>query len=227
MPPTTVLEHLRLARRIADHADRLGIRSFPAISAAPFGHLGAVLADSVLQAGLNYRTVVRRRVERIQSQFPEAAVLSGIMAVVEREGAGYLLLWNHPTKVERFLSLASLLSGHGIETTDELAHWLRLRDSRDCLLELNGIGPKTCDYLCCLVGIDCVAIDRHVRAFAFEAGVRAGDYDSLKLAVSYAADLLGIDRRDFDSWIWRTISDRAGMQDDRPRGGQAFQSRHP
>jgi hypothetical protein len=208
----SVLQHLFSARRIADHADRLGIHSFPTVAARPFVHLGAVLADTVLQAGLNYRTVVRGRVERIQTQFPETAVLSGLMTLVERGGASYLLLWSHPTKINRFTSLAKLLFSNGIETADELSLWLRLDGSRDRLLELHGIGPKTCDYLCFLVGIDCVAIDRHIRVFASEAGVSASDYHSLKIAVSYAADLLGIGRRDFDSWIWRTVSDRGGSQ---------------
>jgi endonuclease III len=36
------------------------------------------------------------------------------------------------------------------------------RSARQILLGLQGIGPKTCDYLGCLVGIDCIAIDRHI-----------------------------------------------------------------
>jgi endonuclease III len=95
-----------------------------------------------------------------------------------------------------------------IGTTNELKLWLNRSDARDHLLSLHGIGPKTYDYLCCLVGIDCIAVDRHVRTFANEAGVAITDYDQLKSVVSYAADLLGMSRRDFDAWIWRTVSAR-------------------
>jgi hypothetical protein len=206
---TTALEQLAFARRIADHANRLGAHSSLSIPRAASDHLGALLADAVLQAGLNYRTVVRMRIARIESQFPETATLSGVIALIERGGARDFMLWNHPTKVTRFESLARFLAIQGIETTVELRGWLYLGSARQHLLSLNGIGPKTCDYLCCLVGIDCIAIDRHVKTFAKEAGVSVSDCEYLKSVVSYAADLLGMTRRDFDAWIWRTISTRA------------------
>jgi hypothetical protein len=167
-----------------------------------------VLADAVLQAGLNYETVVRMRVMRIESQFPETATLSGLIELIERGGASDLLLWKHPTKLTRFVCLAKFLAMRGIETTDELKRWLCVSGARTDLLRLNGIGPKTCDYLCCLVGIDGVAVDRHLKRFASEAGVSVRDYECLKSVVGYAADLLGMSRRDFDAWIWRTVSIR-------------------
>jgi endonuclease III-like uncharacterized protein len=95
----------------------------------------------------------------------------------------------------------------------ELKLWLVQDEARENLLSLQGIGPKTYDYLCCLVGIDCIAVDRHVRTFANEAGVYINDYDRLKSVVSYAADLLGMTRRDFDAWIWKTISARNTIKD--------------
>jgi hypothetical protein len=60
----------------------------------------------------------------------------------------------------------------------------------------------------CLVGLDRIAVDRHIKAFAIEAGVLVADYDSLGAAMSYAADLLGMSRRDFDAWVWQTTSER-------------------
>lgn len=206
MSPSAVLEELELARRIADYADDLGVRHsrVPLRVASP--HLGAVLADAILQAGLSYRNVVRKRIERIHSRFPEAATLPGLMMVVEQKGVAEFLLWSHPDKMSRFVSLTRLLGEHNINTTDELRSWLKGDHAREHLLSLQGIGPKTFDYLSCLVGIDCIAIDRHVRRFASGAGVAISDYKKLKSVVSYAADLLGITRRDFDAWIWRTIS---------------------
>jgi hypothetical protein len=203
-----VLEQLAFARRIADHANRLGAHSLLFTPRAASDHLGALLADAVLQAGVNYKTVVRMRITRIESQFPETATLSGVIALIERGGAGDFMLWKHPTKVTRFESLAKFLAMQGIETSVELRGWLCLSSARQHLLSLNGIGPKTYDYLCCLVGIDCIAIDRHVKTFAKEAGVSVSDYHYLKSVVSYAADLLGMRRRDFDAWIWQTISTR-------------------
>ncbi|CAK7054772.1 MAG: hypothetical protein DELT_01166 [Desulfovibrio sp.] len=208
MSPSVVLEQLEFARRIADYADRLGVHYTPATPRIASDHIGAVLADAILQAGMSYRTVVRVRVDRIHSKFPEAATLSGLIALLDCYGAVDFLSWTHPTKLSRFMGLTNFLCTQQIDTTIELKHWLVQATARKHLLGLHGIGPKTYDYLCCLVGIDCIAVDRHVRTFANEAGVDNHNYDFLQSVVSYAADLLGMPRRDFDAWIWRTISSR-------------------
>jgi hypothetical protein len=206
--PSAVLEQLSFARRIADYADNLGVRDAQITVRTACDHLGAVLADAILQAGVRYRTVVRMRVERMHSHFPDAATMPGLILLLEQQGAAELLLWKHPIKMSRFVSLTRLLSAQNVGSTLELKVWLRRDDARDLLLSLHGIGPKTYDYLCGLVGIDCIAVDRHVRTFASEAGVPINDYDRLQSVVSYAADLLGIARRDFDAWMWRTVSER-------------------
>jgi hypothetical protein len=204
--PTTTLQRLSAARRIADEAERLGIREYQPAPRMMFEHLGAALADATLQAGVNYRTVVQGRIERIVQHFPHAAALPGLVAIVEEGGVPDLLQWNHPVKIGRFVALVRLLDIHDVAHTKALRGWLQREDARQRLLAIHGVGPKTCDYLCCLVGIDGVAVDRHVRAFANAAGVTLSDYDSLRHAFSFAADLLNISRRDFDSWIWRQFS---------------------
>lgn len=214
-----VLEQLSLARQIANYADRLGVLHAQIDLRPVSDHMGAVLADAILQAGVNYHTVVRTRIERIQAEFPETAMLPGLITLIEREGAERFLLWKHPAKVTRFVSLANFLAKQRVETTAELRGWLCLDSARQDLLSLHGIGPKTRDYLGCLVGIDCIAVDRHIMRFAIDAGVSTTDYECLKLAVSYAADLLGLRRRDFDAWVWRTVSDSAASQR-RPNGAQ-------
>jgi hypothetical protein len=208
MLPSAVLEELSSARRVADYADNLGVRDSQITLRSTSDHLGAVLADAVLQAGVRYRTVVRMRVQRIHLQFPEAATMAGLAMLLEQHGAAEFLLWKHSVKMSRFLSLTELLSRENVGTIMELKLWLTRDGAREHLLGLHGIGPKTYDYLCCLVGIDCIAVDRHVRTFANEAGVCISDYKKLQLVVSYAADLLGMARRDFDAWIWRTMSER-------------------
>lgn len=208
MQHSIIIEELTYARRLADHADKLGIHYAPVKPRLAPEHLGAVLADAVLQAGVSYRTVVRTRIDRIHSRFPEAATLPGLITILEQYGAADFLLWSHPTKTLRFESLTQVLAAQGISTTLELKRWLSQGDTRTRLLSVHGIGPKTCDYLSCLVGLDCIAVDRHVRTFASEAGVIISDYDRLKSVVSYAADLLGMTRRDFDAWIWKTTSAR-------------------
>jgi hypothetical protein len=206
------LDALALARQLANHAERLGVEINPGNARAAFSHLGALLADCVLQAGLNYQTVVKARVQRIVIHFPEAAKLSGVRSIIDAGMASDFLSWNHDVKIQRFVQLVCLFEGEGVEVTSDLKSWLVCAGSRDRLLNLHGIGPKTYDYMCCLAGIDCIAIDRHIRTFAYEAGVPVNSYDSLKAVVSYAADLLGLSRRDFDAWIWSVVSQRARRQ---------------
>ena len=207
--PHNMLDALALARQIANHAETLGIGSIVSDCRFISDHLGAVLANFVLQAGLNYRTVVKARIERIVGLFPEAATLRGTIEIIEKGAVSDFLLWKHPEKIDRFVRLVRLLENYKIENTQSLEIWLQVPVSRDHLLKVVGIGPKTVDYLCCLVGMDCIAVDRHVSAFARDAGVDLKDYDGLKLVVSYAADLLGVSRRDFNSWIWRSRSIKA------------------
>lgn len=205
----TTRETLASARLVANYAQSLGVATMAPGYRTVLSHLGAVLADCVLQAGVNYRTVVRARVERIIEFYPETATLPGTTALIERGAVSDFLMWKHSVKIDRFIRLVKLLEDYQIEDTNKLQVWLAAENCRDRLLNIAGIGPKTVDYLCCLVGIDCIAVDRHVRVFARAAGVEVTDYDELKLVVSYAADLLGVSRRNFDSWIWRSLSREA------------------
>lgn len=206
MPSVTVLESLSRARAIANYAERQGIFFSSIPQRASTSHMGAALADAILQSGLNYRAVVRPRVDRILATYPDAAFLPGLRNILKRGGASEFLNWRHVTKITRFVHLVALLEADGVECVGDLRSWLGRRGARDRLLELHGIGPKTYDYICCLVGMDHIAVDRHVKTFANEAGVLISGYDELRVAVAFAADLLGLARRDFDAWIWHRFS---------------------
>jgi hypothetical protein len=145
-------------------------------------------------------------VDRIQRLFPESATLTGTTKIVESGAVGDFLLWKHGEKVERFTRLYRLFEAYQLEDASCLRQWLKLRSCRVELLQIKGIGPKTVDYLGCLVGIDSVAVDRHIRGFARQAGVEVKDYDALKSVFCCAADLLGSSRRDFDAWVWTKAS---------------------
>jgi hypothetical protein len=203
---SVALNHLRMARRVADHAQTIGLPEPAPIPRAIPDHLGAVLADCILQAGLNYRSVVKVRVERIVISFPETHRLEGLAEVVRCGTVGEFLQWRHEEKIARFVGLVGLLERHGINDTVTLWSWLQNDAYRNDLLALRGVGPKTVDYLCCLLGMDCVAVDRHLKMFVRGAGVELKEYNELKLVISYAADLLDLPRRQFDTWIWGLAS---------------------
>jgi hypothetical protein len=203
------VEAIKNARRIADHAVSLGIEDRETkghSNRIVSYHLGAVLADSVLQAGLNYHTVVRPRVKRILEIYPDTDKMSSVMLIIKENKAAEFLDWNHHEKVSRFVEVVNFLNASSIQNVCDLRDHLQEDRCRNDLLGITGIGPKTVDYLSCLVGLDCIAVDRHVKLFVENAGLEIKGYDSLKLVVSYAADLLGIARRDFDSWMWSFMS---------------------
>lgn len=208
------LNALGSARLVAQLAQEKGVvRSNPSYR-EPVRHVGAILADAALQAGLNYRTVVKVRIDRIVQNFPEAATLSGTFNLIAAIGVCEFLQWRHRTKVSRFVCLAELLLRENVEDFQQLQTWLRSPACREKLLAIHGVGPKTVDYLCCLVGLDFIAVDRHIRSFAHDAGVTAADYDFLQTVVSYAADLLGVSRRDFDASIWNYVSNQKALPRD-------------
>ncbi len=200
------------ARKVANFASSLGVIVRDMHPRVACSHLGAVLADSILQAGLNYRTVVLPRIERIFSDYPAAITSEALIEIVECGSTHEFLSWKHSEKIKRFERLVRAIHLEGIADTSCLKN--RLLDDNFCsmLTEINGIGPKTVDYMACLVGIESVAVDRHIRSFAKQVGVQETDYYFLKKVFCFAADFLEISRRDFDAWVWRLESSRDKTQ---------------
>lgn len=167
-----------------------------------YGHIGATISDTILQAGLNYKTVVKPRVDQLAREFPEGKTTSGFINLIAFYGLSRLVRWDHPEKPRRIMDLTWFIANEGIETEGELSAWLR--DSANCrqLLNLNGVGPKTVDYLKMLVGISSIPVDRHIRSFVRLAGLRYTRYDDVQRVVEIAADVLAVNRSSFDKAIW-------------------------
>lgn len=197
------IEMLLIARRIANYAKDEGVLLGDKKVRLTCEHLGAVIADSVLQAGLNYTTVVRPRVLDILRAHPECLTISSLLSVIKNGGSGAFLNWRHHEKISRFEALVIFLHGWGIEDAEDLRAGLGTDEFCCAIQTVNGIGPKTVDYMACLVGLDTIAVDRHVRAFAKAVRVDNDDYQFLRETFCYAADLLSLPRREFDAWLWR------------------------
>ncbi|WP_232443835.1 hypothetical protein [Burkholderia ubonensis] len=208
----SAIEVLLAARRIADHAKDEGALFEENHPRATCEHLGAVLADSVLQAGLNYMTVVRPRVLAILQAHPARYTISSLVSLIQDGKTGAFLNWRHHEKVRRFEELVAFMKDWGIEDVKDLRSGLASDEFRDAIQAVNGIGPKTVDYMACLVGIDSIAVDRHVRKFAKTVGVENDDYHFLRKSFCCAADLLSLPRREFDAWLWRRAAAPAQVQ---------------
>ena len=204
---------LYAARCIADHAisERV-LTTSHAVYRPVYNHIGAVLADSVLQAGLNYANVVKPRIDAILNMFPHAATINVLIDVIESEGSAKFLQWKHFEKISRFDDLMAFVAEAQIESTCDLGEALMDDGFRADIRLIKGVGPKTVDYMACLVGVDCIAVDRHIKGFAASAGLEDDSYGYLRDVFSFAADLLSISRREFDGSIWRYQSMRARQQ---------------
>lgn len=171
-----------------------------------YSHMGATLTDTVLQAGLNYRSVVLPRVTRMLAVYPNAKTTTSFWSLFLEIGPVELFQWSHPEKIERLIRLVALLRTKTLETESDLALWLSLPDSANELLAIKGIGPKTVDYLKILVGIPTVAVDRHVRSLFRLLGLKFVDYDECKAIVCQASELLRMEPHVVDGLIWQFVS---------------------
>lgn len=208
----SAMEVLLVARRIADHAKNEGAIFEEKHPRATCEHLGAVLADSVLQAGLNYTTVVLPRVLAILNAHPNRHTISSLVSLIRDGETGAFLNWRHHEKVSRFEALVVFLQRRGVEDVQDLRAGLTSDEFCDDIQTVSGIGPKTVDYMACLVGIDSIAVDRHVRTFAKTVGIENDDYHFLRKSFCCAADLLSLPRREFDAWLWRRAVAPAQVQ---------------
>lgn len=173
-----------------------------------YNHMGATISDAILQAGLKYESVVRPRIARMRSQYPEAKTTSAFLKLLSDVGAKVVLEWSDDEKPNRVLGLAKFFLAQHVETEQELKAWLAIQSNLPNLLMVRGIGPKTVDYIKILVGSQTTAVDRHVFAILSEAGLPTTNYEQARDIVNVAGDILGIERAYFDHSIWQYMSRR-------------------
>jgi hypothetical protein len=193
---------------MADRIRQLAISIDPAPCRPAYEHAGALLADTILQAGVRYTTVVVPRVRSILEQFPMANTIPLFLELLHLEGACAVLQWKDAEKPSRLLGLVTFLEAEGLHTVADLSAWLLIRENLATLQSLRGIGPKTVDYIQQLAGISRVAVDRHLLGFIAAAGIRTSAYDEASDLVESTASILGVSAIALDRAIWRYQSIR-------------------
>lgn len=169
-------------------------------------HLGAILTDIILQAGLNYNSVVFPRVIFVYENYPKASDLQGLLDTLSCISLSEFLQWNHCTKLSRYNCIIEFMIQYKITDSYRLCAFLLDKNNKEKFLNLPGIGKKTLDYFFKLMGSDVVAVDRHILTFLDKANIAYKDYNSAKKIVEYTADILGVSRKDIDFSIWSYIS---------------------
>jgi hypothetical protein len=164
-------------------------------------HMGAMLCDAGLQAGVRYETVVRPRIEHLVATWPEPT-LSAFEARTADPAALEEVLQFRGRKLDTIRQLTSHLRAEGIDTVEEFSSWLDLPSNASSLFEIKGIRDKTVDYLRLLVGLPDAAVDRHLRRFVQRAWPKATTYAEVHDLVVRAAEAGGHDLGGLEHAIW-------------------------
>jgi hypothetical protein len=177
----------------------------------PYGHMGATIADSILQANNRYSSV-EPRVSRILTRWPKATTVTAVLDVLAVVSATGFLNWQGKDRAHRFCEVLRLLKAEGVESESDFRTWLEKDSSLSKLRAISGIGPKTIDYFRIMVGLQGTAIDRRLLGFLALAGISItdGNYNTARDVITFAADLAGKRRSDFDHSIWRYMGDHEG-----------------
>ena len=71
------------AKQLVEYINSL--EDFELLKALTYEHMGALLTDAVLQAGINFNTVVRPKVKRLLDTYPESDTTSRFLKTLETE----------------------------------------------------------------------------------------------------------------------------------------------
>lgn len=178
----------------------------PITQRTPYYHMGATITDSILQAGLNYRYVVYPRVLKLLTKFSDYRTTCDFIILMQVVPLMELVDWKNERKLQCISDLSWYLFNNGIENENQLALWLDADKNINQLRKINGVGPKTVDYLKMLSGNQAIAIDRHLFAFLELAGIFNRTYLEASLIYNQASELLGMSKYELDRKVWLYMS---------------------
>lgn len=204
------------ARKLVDFINSLGLQ-IPR-RAPPHKHIGAIIADAVLQIVHRYNEQVRDRILNLRDQYPETTTTSGFLHALKTVGAQQLLDgWKGEKEHKRLYDHAEFFVDEGVETFENLIGWLRKKKNKSKLISAGlGIKDRTADYYCVLVGLpDAVKVDSRVEEFLSDSGIniREHEYNELRAIVQAAAKRLGKRPIDLEGAIWNyQVGNRKGVK---------------
>jgi hypothetical protein len=89
-----------------------------------YNHIGATIADAILQANRDYEKIVRPRVRAILVDFSECRTTANLNKLLETVTVNTFLDYNGTQRKQRFVDVLALFTREAIETTDDLKRWL-------------------------------------------------------------------------------------------------------
>lgn len=142
---------------------------------APYDNLLLVLVDAVLQQGMNYSTFVLPRIHKLKMN---SFLLSHFTHIQpDEETMEYILQVKNKRKISTLKAVILLLHKERICNIKTLSRWISIKNNQLILLNINGFGPKTLDYMLNLMGHETMPIDRHVFNFLYACGYKTNKYE--------------------------------------------------
>lgn len=175
----------------------------------PYYNMAATLTDSILQAGMNYKRVVYPRVYNILNKYADYKTTCDFIILFQTIPIEEIIQWKNKRKQDTICGLTWFLYNQNVNTEDDLAKWILNDRNVDKLLEINGVGRKTVDYLKLLSGQQAIPIDRHMFQFLELAGVLTSDYKEASTILRKAAAVLQIGESILDKAIWDYMSEKS------------------
>ena len=114
--------------------------------------MAATLIDSVLQAGMNYKSVVYPRVYNILSKYSDYRTTCDFIILFQTIPIEEIIQWKNKRKQDTICELTWYLYKCNVNTEDDLAKWILDDQNAESLLEISGVGRKTIDYMKLLSG---------------------------------------------------------------------------
>ncbi len=194
------------ARRAGELADSIMSRPHLelVVCDVPYGHMGATLADAVLQGGLRYERLSVPEEHRLRRRYPTARTTSAFDVLLESAEPLALLGWSDEQKVRRLRSLTQLLIDSEVERENDLLAWLDSAGAKVRLTAIEGVGQATFQYLRFLAGAeDAAAVDRWFWRILDGARVRTYGFNDALGVYREAAALLGVSLATLEYSLWR------------------------
>lgn len=172
----------------------------------PYNNMVATLSDAILQAGMNYKTVVMPRISDILYRYSNFTSTCDFIILFQTVPIEQIIKWKNKKKQNTLCNLAWLLYNEGVNSEADFRQWGRASENEEKLLALDGIGYKTVDYLKLLSGLETIPIDRHLFKFLKDSEISITTYYDASYIFKSAAKELNIEERLLDKIIWDYMS---------------------
>ena len=174
----------------------------------PYNNMVATLSDAILQAGMNYKTVVMPRISDILYRYSNFTSTCDFIILFQTVPIEQIIKWKNKKKQNTLCNLAWLLYNEGVNSEEDFRQWGRASENEEKLLALDGIGYKTVDYLKLLSGLETIPVDRHLFKFLKDSEIPITTYYDASYIFKSAAKELNIEERLLDKIIWDYMSSR-------------------